>query len=238
MWQASHPNLTLRRNFERGCGSVRFVEDARKGQPVPTASTRALLVVDPYNDFLSRAGKGWPLIGSVARRVGTIENIQRAIVASRAAGVPVVYAPHHQYTKGEAAVRFPNPSQLMATRARFFARSGRGSRFLPRLAPAPGEFVAGEHPVSSGFTDSGLHEHLQEKRVTHLSVTGMLTNTCIESTVRAGVDLGYHITVVSDALAAWTHEDHDASIEGSLPMVAHEMHTTDSYIATLRGARP
>lgn len=198
-----------------------------------TKASQALLVVDPYNDFLSRAGKGWPLIGAVAKRVGTIANLERVIDASRAAGVAVVYAPHHQYTKGQRAVRFPNPSQLMAARARFFARSRRGSRFLPSLAPAPGEFVAGEHPVSSGFTDTGLHEHLQGASVTHLVVTGMLTNTCIESTVRAAVDLGYHVTVVSDAFAAWTHEDHDASIEGSLPMVAHQVHTTDSYIASL-----
>ena len=196
-------------------------------------SHRALLVVDPYNDFLSRAGKGWPLIGVVVKRVDTIANIGRAIDASRDAGVPVVYAPHHQYTKGQQPVRFPNPTQLMAPRVRFFARSKRGSRFLPILAPAPGEFVAREHPVSSGFTDTGLHEHLQAIEVTDIVVTGMLTNTCIESTVRAAVDLGYHVTVVSDAFASWTHEDHDASIEGSLPKVAHAVHTTDSYIASL-----
>jgi nicotinamidase-related amidase len=202
-------------------------------QTTATQSHQALLVVDPYNDFLSRVGKAWPLTGVVAKRVGTIANIARAINASRDAGVAVVYAPHHQYTKGQPTVRFPNPTQLMAVRAKFFARSKRGSRFLPILAPAPGEFVAGEHPVSSGFTDTGLHEHLQDSSVTHLVVTGMLTNTCIESTVRAAVDRGYHVTVVSDAFASWTHEDHDASIEGSLPMVTHAVHTTDSYIASL-----
>lgn len=199
----------------------------------PTGSHRALVVVDPYNDFLSRTGKGWPLIGSVARRVGTIPNIGRAIRASRAAGVAVVYAPHHQYVKGQALPRFPNPSQLMVNRTRFFARSKRGSRFLESLAPAPGEFVAGEHQVSSGFTDTGLHEHLTGTGVTHLAVTGMLTNTCIESTVRAAVDLGYHVTVLDDTLATWTHEDHDASIEGSLPKVVHAIGTTDSYVDSL-----
>ena len=35
---------------------------------------------------------------------------------------------------------------------------------------------------------------------------GMLANTCIESTSRFGMELGYHVTLVNDATAAFREE--------------------------------
>lgn len=37
-------------------------------------------------------------------------------------------------------------------------------------------------------------------------VVGLLANTCIETTSRFAVELGYHVTLVKDATAAFTHE--------------------------------
>jgi nicotinamidase-related amidase len=37
-------------------------------------------------------------------------------------------------------------------------------------------------------------------------VVGLLANTCIESTARYAMELGYHVTLVRDATAAFTHD--------------------------------
>ncbi|WP_155944168.1 hypothetical protein [Mycobacterium sp. 360MFTsu5.1] len=45
--------------------------------------TSALVVVDPLNDFVSRRGKGWPLLREVAGDVGLIANMRAAISTAR-----------------------------------------------------------------------------------------------------------------------------------------------------------
>ena len=37
-------------------------------------------------------------------------------------------------------------------------------------------------------------------------VIGLLANTCIDSTVRYAVELGYEVTLIKDAIAAFTWE--------------------------------
>jgi nicotinamidase-related amidase len=41
----------------------------------------ALLLVDPYNDFLSEGGKVWPALEAAAKEVGLLDNL-RAVVAA------------------------------------------------------------------------------------------------------------------------------------------------------------
>jgi nicotinamidase-related amidase len=63
----------------------------------------------------------------------------------------------------------------------------------------------------------------------------MLANTCIESTGRFGMELGYHVTLVKDATAAESWEAMDAA-ELNGPTFAHAMLTTQELLATLTPA--
>ncbi|WP_379554558.1 isochorismatase family protein [Qipengyuania sp. DGS5-3] len=65
----------------------------------------------------------------------------------------------------------------------------------------------------------------------HVALCGCLSNTCIESTARSAIELGYRVTIVSDALAAMSVTDHDAAIETGFPMCAHSVISTDEWIA-------
>jgi nicotinamidase-related amidase len=38
-------------------------------------------------------------------------------------------------------------------------------------------------------------------------------NTCIEATARLGMELGYHVTLIKDAIAALSHEGMHAALE-------------------------
>ena len=201
------------------------------------ADATAVVVIDPLNDFVSRRGKGWLLLRPVALRVDLIANLRRVLTATRRSGVLVVYAPHHRYHPNENQPRFPNPSQFLGRRNRFFHAGRHGGEFHSALAPEAAEFVACEHPVSSAFGGTDLDPHLHGAGITHIVICGLLTNTCVESTVRQGVDLGYHVTVLRDAVASWSHRDHDAAIEGTLPLVAHQLMTVAEFeraIETMR----
>lgn len=50
----------------------------------------ALLLVDPYNDFLSERGKVFPRIKPIVDEVGLLDNLRRLDGAVRAAGIQVV----------------------------------------------------------------------------------------------------------------------------------------------------
>ena len=191
----------------------------------------ALIVIDPYNDFVSRLGKAWPLVRKVATEVGLVDHMRAAIAGARSNGIPVVYAPHQRYRRAAARPRFPNPSQYLSRLTHSFADGGYGGRFRSDLAPEAGEFIAAEHHISSGFTGTDLDAHLRSIGATHLVICGLLTNTCVESTVRHAVDLGYHVTVLADAVASWGPQDHCAGIT-SLQRIAHSVRTTQSFLST------
>ena len=47
---------------------------------------------------------------------------------------------------------------------------------------------------------------LKQEGITHVIVVGLLANACIESTERFATELGYHVTLVRDATAAFRHD--------------------------------
>jgi nicotinamidase-related amidase len=109
-----------------------------------------------------------------------------------------------------------------------------GGDFAESLAPKENEFVASEHACSSGFAGTNLHDHLAENGITHLIVVGMITNSCIEATVRSAIDLDYHVTLVTDAVAAFSPLEHEQATKERYPLLGHVVSTTENIIQTLK----
>src|SRR5215468_1113644 len=61
----------------------------------------SLLVIDPYNDFISAGGKIWDRIKAVAEANNCVANMLQVLKASRSAGLRVFYALHHRYRPGD-----------------------------------------------------------------------------------------------------------------------------------------
>src|SRR5882762_4548217 len=71
-------------------------EDFTMSTPVFEKDLTGLLVVDPYNDFISEGGILWPLVKEIAETVHCVPNMLAILQAARAAGVRVFFAPHHR----------------------------------------------------------------------------------------------------------------------------------------------
>lgn len=54
--------------------------------------------------------------------------------------------------------------------------------------------------TSSAFASTDLAEHLRRNAIDEVLVTGAVAGYCVNSTVRAGADLGFRMTVVEDAV--------------------------------------
>jgi nicotinamidase-related amidase len=64
-------------------------------------------------------------------------------------------------------------------------------------------------------------------------LVGMIANTCVEATARFGMELGYHVTLVKDATAAFSHQAMHVANEVNGPLFAHAILTTDDLLALL-----
>jgi nicotinamidase-related amidase len=194
----------------------------------------AVLLVDPYNDFLSEGGKLWPLLEPVATEVGLLENLGIAITAARNAAVPVLFVPHRRWEETNyAGWDHPNPNQLGVNRQQIFARGSWGGEFHPDFQPQPGETVVTEHWAQSGFANTDLDAQLKQRGVTHVILVGVVANTCVESTGRFAMELGYHVTLVRDATAAFSAEMMHAAHELNGPTYAHAIVTVADLVDML-----
>lgn len=108
--------------------------------------------------------------------------------------------------------------------ATFFLPGTAGSEIHPCVAPANGETVIVKHFPNS-FRQTDLLNSLKEKQINRLIICGMMTHMCVEATVRAGADLGFECTVLSDACAT-----KDLSFNG-IPVSAQQVHA--AYLAGL-----
>ena len=99
--------------------------------------------------------------------------------------------------------------------------------------PAPGEIVAQEHWCSSGFANTDLDLQLKKQGIHQLIVIGLIAHTCIEATGRFGMEIGYHVTLVKDATAAFSPEAMHAAHAINGPTYAHAIMTTTELVAQL-----
>jgi nicotinamidase-related amidase len=194
----------------------------------------ALLLVDPYNDFLSEGGKIWPRLEPIAREVGLLDNLRSIVAAVRKAGIQLFVVPHRRWEPGDYEDwAHPNPTQRAIMERHSFARGEWGGEWHPDFVPQKGDIIIQEHWAQSGFANTNLDFQLKQHGISHVIAIGLLANTCIESTARFAMELGYHVTLVRDATAAFTHEMMHAAHELNGPTYAHAIVKTEELIASL-----
>lgn len=194
----------------------------------------ALLLIDPYNDFLSEGGKIWPRVAQIAQENGLLDNLRQIVETVRKAGMQVVIVPHKRWEEGDYEHwHFPNPTQLAIMQRHSFAKGSWGGDWHPDFVPQAGDIVAKEHWGQSGFANTDLDFLLKQHGITHVIAIGLLANTCVESTSRFAMELGYHVTLVKDATAAYTHEMMHAAHELNGPTYAHSIVTSEELIKAL-----
>jgi nicotinamidase-related amidase len=197
-------------------------------------ATSAILLVDPYNDFLSEGGKLWPRVKAIAEEVQLLEHVRQVVSTARGQGFKVIFVPHHRWEAGDY-VSFDNPSpyQLGSAKAQVFAKDSWGGTFYDDFQPQAGDVIALEHWGSSGFANTDLDLQLKQRGIRRIVLIGMIANTCLESTGRFGMGLGYHVTLVKDATAAFSQEAMHAAHAINGPTYAHAIVTTEELIPQL-----
>jgi nicotinamidase-related amidase len=199
-----------------------------------SSNRTGLLLVDPYNDLLSDGGKLWPQAKAVAEAVNLLTHLRALVEAARRAGTVVFYVPHRRWREGDFdGWRHPGPWQTLTDRETIFGEGMWGGDWHSELAPQPGDVVIQEHWGQNGFANTDLDLQLKQRSIEKIIVVGMLANTCVEATARGGAELGYHVTLVPDATAAFSSEAMHAAHKINGPTFAHAVLITEEVIAAL-----
>jgi ureidoacrylate peracid hydrolase len=194
----------------------------------------ALIVVDPYNDFISEGGKIWDRIRGVAEANDCIPHMLQVLNAARDARIRVFYAMHRRYRPGDYETwRYIAPIQKAAWEQKPFEYSTWGGEIRPDFLPKPGEIVATEHWCSSGFANTDLDLLLKKHGIHQLIVIGLIAHTCIEATVRYAAELGYEVTVVRDATADYSDKEMHAALDINIPNYASAIVTTKEIVDSI-----
>jgi ureidoacrylate peracid hydrolase len=188
----------------------------------------ALLVIDPYNDFISEGGKIWHRIKNVAESNHCIPHMLQVLNAARKAELRVFYALHHRYRPGDYETwTYIAPIQKAAWSRKAFEDGTWGGEIRSGFEPQAGDIVAHEHWCSSGFANTDLDLLLKKHGIHKLIVMGLIAHTCVEATVRYAAELGYEVTMVRDATADYSDEEMHAALDINIPNYANAIVTTN-----------
>ena len=194
----------------------------------------ALLVVDPYNDFISEGGKIWDRIKAVAEANNCVPNMRQVLNAAREAKLRIFYAPHRRYRAGDYETwKYIAPIQRRAWSGKAFEFGAWGGEIRPGFEPQPGDIVAAEHWCSSGFANTDLDLLLKRHGIHQVIVIGLIAHTCIEATVRYAAELGYDVTVIKDATADYSDEEMHAALDINIPNYANAVVTTAEVVDSI-----
>jgi nicotinamidase-related amidase len=194
----------------------------------------ALLVIDPYNDFISEGGKVWDRLKTVAEANGCVPHMLQVLNAARKARLSVFYAMHRRYRPGDyESWEYIAPIQKAAWSRKTFEYGTWGGEIRSEFAPLPGDIVALEHWCSSGFANTDLDLQLKKHGIHELIVMGLIAHTCVEATVRYAAELGYQVTMVKDATASYSDKEMHAALDVNIPNYASSIVTTNEIVASI-----
>ncbi len=179
---------------------------------------KLLVIVDMLNDFIMPGGKLYFAGGE-----DVIAPIVRLRAAFRAAGLPVVY-------DNDA---HPGDSAEFATWPAHCVMGSEGARIIAPLAAGPGDIVLHKDALSF-FSEPFALPLLRGLGAKHLYVAGVATEYCVKEAVVHGLEQGFAVTVVTDAIAAvdLTAGDGDRAIE-AMRRAGAAFARTDDVVAAL-----
>ncbi len=201
---------------------------------VPAVS--ALLFIDVQNFSVRREGGEFAghtpeeieaKYGAFFRQLeaSTIPTMQRLQAAFRRAGIEVMYTTIESLT-------LDGRDRSLDYKVTGFnvPRGSWDGKVIDEIAPGEDEIVLPKSS-SSVFVSTHIDYILRNLGVKQLVLAGLLTDQCVESAVRDACDLGYLVTLVTDACATITPERQENSLR-TIKGYCRQI-TTDALIAEI-----
>lgn len=176
----------------------------------------ALVVIDVQNDFcapdgfVARGGRDVSLVQEMTKRLPAF------IVHARDAGVRVIFVrcaystPDNLFLSDvwlEQAARRQNGGYTLSP----VCQTGERGADYYDVRPEPSDIVVVKHRYDA-FVATDLDLVLRSNAVRTVVLTGVSTHVCVETTARSAFVRDYYAVVVADGCAAYSIEEHQASL--------------------------
>jgi biuret amidohydrolase len=186
---------------------------------VPEPGRCALIIIDMQRDFLEPGGFGDALGNNVSLLQAIVPTLKQLLDAFRSHHLPVFHTiechqpdlsdcPPSKLKRGGSELKIGDRGPM----GRILVVGEPGNGVIPELAPIPGEIVI-EKPGKGAFCRTHLELLLRERGITHLLITGVTTEVCVQTTMREANDRGFECLMVEDCTESYFPEFKQATLE-------------------------
>ncbi|MCP4328192.1 MAG: cysteine hydrolase [Alphaproteobacteria bacterium] len=177
------------------------------------------MVIDMQKDFCDEGGYFHAMGYDVSAMRALIEPIGKVLAAARTQGFPVMHTRQGKrpdlsdvpevarWRSRNGGAEIGSPSPL----GRFMIRGEAGFEIVDELSPVPGEPVI-DKAGASAFFATDLDLLLRSQGIRNIVFTGITTDVCVHSTMRAAADRGYDGLLLEDCCAATVASNHTAAL--------------------------
>ncbi len=185
----------------------------------PSAGTVALVIIDMQRDFMELGGFGDALGNDVKLLRAIVPALQDLLAGFRQHNLPIIHTiechqpdlsdcPPAKIKRGRGELTIGSPGPM----GRILVKGELGNGIIPELAPLPGEFVI-HKPGKGAFYNTELSTILTTYHITHLIITGVTTEVCVQTTMREANDRGYECLMVEDCTESYFPEFKQSTLE-------------------------
>lgn len=137
----------------------------------------------------------------------TIPNTQRLLKAARASGIQVLHTIIEALTKDGRDISLDHRLSNI-----FVPKGMPEGQPIKELTPIDNEIIL---PKSSSgvFNSTNIDYVLKNLGIRYLIVSGVITDQCVDMTVRDAADRGYLVTLAEDACATYSQARHDNALK-------------------------
>lgn len=100
------------------------------------------------------------------------------------------------------------------------------TEIVPEIKTLPTDIFVTKHTWGA-FFETGLHDALQKRKVTGIVLAGVSTSIGVEGTARQASELGYNLSIVTDATSDRNEAAHNNSFRFIFPRIAETGSTKD-----------
>jgi biuret amidohydrolase len=186
---------------------------------LPRLNHLALVIIDMQRDFLEPGGFGDALGNDVALLQAIVPTLKTLLEAFRARALPIIHTiechqsdlsdcPPSKLDRGQGDLKIGDQGPM----GRILVLGEPGNGIIPELAPLPGETVITK-PGKGAFYATPLESILKQKGITHLLITGVTTEVCVQTTMREANDRGYECLMVKDCTESYFPEFKQSTLE-------------------------
>lgn len=207
-------------------GRVFNPQEAHGGEEIKASST-ALIMIEYQNEFTSEGGKLHDGVKGNMESTNMLENSVKVCEEARAKGMKIIHSP---IIFSEDMSDNPNKNQGIlkgCAEGKLFIEGSWNAKICDAMTPKEGDLIISNKKGLDAFPGTDLEDLLRKHNIETVAIGGLLTNCCVESTMRTAFEKGYNVVTLTDCTATTSEEGYKAATAGTFNFFSSPMTSTD-----------